>query len=471
MLYAFATPFRAFFPDRGWSAAPKIRPFCSWRQASLVIAFCALITGLFSPCSADVPLNATARAELQQWSNHFWTRVQTGQPAAASTTFTFTDTRLNSPLVAPVRGAVRWLQRLQPAVRYQADNPAMGTVGGVSWNEVRDLMRCGWLASDLSVDPDRAWTHILVAYENGSPEAIEFSGTIIQSVNLYPIPIDPDVGGGDPPPPVAADEAAFLLALVPHAAAISAGIDTSAERMRDALLNRTPYWDEFAASLHHHILHTSTPLPTQVSFLSAAFGDGVLSLTTVCVQAGHAYILIDPLTGQVAGPFHESAPINARSLLAGHPDQYTATDRVEYVGEDGAVMVYVTPIGGPNPYPPPPNGAAYSCFGCIACISAVTASCAVLCAEQPWWDAPGEGFNTCVTKCSMAALGIPLDLLPAIRGDVPFDPGDLSITACNLVCTGCGGRIIAYLRRWSMLSPIGTLQPATGWVGGPSSCQ
>lgn len=470
MLHALVTPFRAFFPDRGLPAAHLLSPPRRWRK--LLATACGIVAGCFVSHSghADVPLDATARSQMQQWSALFWERIQTGQSNQASETFQFTDPRLNSPLVSPVRGAVRWLQRLQPQVRYQPNDPTSGTTGGVAWSEVRDLMQCGWLVSDLSVDPDRAWTHILVAYEAGAAGVLEINGTVVQSVNLFPTPVEPDFGAGDPPPPVAADEAAFLLALIPHAAAITSGMDTGPSRARDSMLGRMPYWDEFALQMHNHVLHSPTMLPTQVSRVEAAFGDGVLSLMMICVQAGHAYVLIDPLTGQVSGPFHERAPINARPLLAAHSDHYSNTDRVEYVGEDGAVAVYITPIGGTNPYPSPPQGSIFTCYGCIACISAATASCAVLCTEQSWWDTPGEGFGTCMTKCAMSVLGIPMELLPAIRGDEPFDPAGLSLAVCDAVCTGCGSHIIRYLRGWSTLTPVGNLQPAPGWVGGPSAC-
>ncbi len=421
--------------------------------------------------AADITPDADTRAQLRQWSDLYWQRVQSGQPAPAASTFTFTDTRFNSPLVSPVRGAIRSLQRLSPAVRYTPDNPTLGTTGGIAWSEIRDLMRCGWLASDMVADPDRAWNHILIAYQEGSPESLEFAGTLVQSTTLIPIPADPDPGNPGQVPPVDAAEAALLTSLVPHAAAIAANIDTSSSRVRDALVGGTPYWDEFALALHAHIRNIPTSLPTRVSYVESAFGDGVLSLVTVCVQVGHAYALFDPLTGQMTSPAHEAAPVNARSLLAAHATHYSSTDRVEYIGENGAVMVYVTPIGTSDPNTVATGGSVISCYACIACITAATSSCAILCAEQPWWDTPGEGFGNCMGKCALSVLGLPLELWPAIRDGEEIDPGQITVASCQLICTGCHGPIIRHLRRWSFLPTKGIVQPAPGWVGGISNCQ
>lgn len=293
-------------------------------------------------------------------------------------------------------------------------------------------MRCGWLASDMLVDPDRAWNHILVAYQEGDPESLEFSGSIVQSTTLNPTPIEPDPGNGVVPPAVDPADAAYLTALIPHA--------------------------------------TATPLPTRVSFVEAAFGDGVLALMTVCVQVGHAYALFDPLTGQMAGPFHELAPLNARPILSAHTTYYASTDRVEYIGEDGAVMVYITPIGGNLPYPAPHNASSVSCYACIACITALTSSCALLCAEQPWWDTPGEGFANCVGKCTLSVIGVPISLWPAIRDGEPVDPGELTISVCQVVCTGCGSQILRHIRRLVVMPSRGNIQPVAGWNGGVSHC-
>lgn len=439
------------------------------RGVASAILFVLVLAG-GGPAKGDVVADARTRQELQTWSNHYWAKVQSGQPTNGAATFEFTDARFNSPLVSPVRGAVRWLQRLTPAVRFEADNAVDGKTGGVSWNEIRDLMRCGWMASDLSIDPDRAWTHILVAYESGSPEALEFNGTVVQSKNLFPVPVELDPGNGPAHPPVTALEAAYLNSLVPHAAAISAGIDKGVQRMRDGLLGRMPYWDEFALSMHDHVLRSVPGLPTKVSQIEAAFGNGVFALTMTCVQVGQAYALFDPLTGQMAGPFHVAEPLNGRALLAAHPTHYAANDTVEYVGENGAVMMFVRPIGGPNPFPAPANGVSVSCYGCILCITAVTASCAVLCGDQPWWDTPGEGFGMCMAKCSLAALGMPLDLIEVIRGRQPFDPAQITMTVCDGLCIGCAGEVVEHLRRWLMLPTRGILQPPAQWMGGVSAC-
>jgi hypothetical protein len=459
----FVAPFRAFLPDR----RDALARFSVFHIALLASVF---LTMFSRPVAADIVANAATRAELRQWSDLYWQRIQTGQPASNASTFTFTDSRFNSPLVSPVRGAIRSLQRLAPAVRYTPDNPTLGTTGGISWTEIRDYMRCGWLASDMVVDPDRAWTHILVAYQEGNPESLEFEGTIVQSTTLTPTPVEPDPGIGGTIPAVDAAESAYLTALIPHAAAIAANINSSSSRVRDSLTGATPYWDEFAAALHAHIRATPTALPTRVSFVEAAFGDGVLSLMTVCVQAGHAYALFDPLTGQMTSPFHELAAVNARSLLSTYTTHYTSTDRVEYIGEDGAVMVYLTPIGGTLPYPAPPNAVGVNCFACIACITALTASCSLLCAEQPWWDTPGEGFTNCVGKCTLSVLGIPLSLWPAIRDGGPIDPGALTISVCQVACTGCGSQIILHIRRWLIYTSKGNIQPAPGWNGSISNC-
>lgn len=413
-----------------------------FRIGEMLLAFCAGQRPFFSPArssACSVPSSAPTSSPTPPPAPNsasgpifIGTASKLAKPLPTPPHFSFTDARFNSPLVSPVRGAIRALQRLSPAVRYTPDNPTLGTTGGIAWTEIRDYMRCGWLASDMLVDPDRAWNHILVAYQEGDPESLEFSGSIVQSTTLNPTPIEPDPGNGVVPPAVDPADAAYLTALIPHA--------------------------------------TATPLPTRVSFVEAAFGDGVLALMTVCVQVGHAYALFDPLTGQMAGPFHELAPLNARPILSAHTTYYASTDRVEYIGEDGAVMVYITPIGGNLPYPAPHNASSVSCYACIACITALTSSCALLCAEQPWWDTPGEGFANCVGKCTLSVIGVPISLWPAIRDGEPVDPGELTISVCQVVCTGCGSQILRHIRRLVVMPSRGNIQPVAGWNGGVSHC-
>lgn len=74
-----ASPLRAFFPDRG-DALGLLR----WPKALLLT--CTLLSVFSSIVRADIVPDATTRAELRQWSDLYWHRVQTGQAAANSST-------------------------------------------------------------------------------------------------------------------------------------------------------------------------------------------------------------------------------------------------------------------------------------------------------------------------------------------------------------------------------------------------
>lgn len=431
-----------------------------------------------SAAAASVPTNQTTQSELRKWSEYYWFEADTGQPKAGAAQFRFTDARYNTPLVSPVRGAVRSLQRLKPAVRFETNDPQRRTIGGIPWMDVRKLMLNGEIETDMAADFDTAATHIFLVLQNetlnpdGSDMGLDETelsiiGTSVKTKNFSPAPVlppAPDQEEGDTYVP-APDEASFFANLAGIARNISGGMDVSASRASDLILGREPYYEEFGFALHRQVLRSGTTMPTQVSLVEANFGRGVFSLVLTCVQAGQAYALFDPLTGNMAGPFHVSMHLNARQLVSSYPNYYAPGDPLEYVWEDGAVVAGIRAIGDsdtlPSPVtlPPDVDPMHWSCLGCIACVAAVTASCGVLCVDQPYWDTPGEGFGKCMAKCAATALGMPLSISNMILGTTTpvSEEAILAMTACDIACAGCSGHVAKYLRKWAM-GPIRAIQ-------------
>lgn len=102
--------------------------------------FCVLMTltgavsqlGLARHASGDVPIDSTTRIELQQWSQLYWTYVETGQPGDNAAQFRFADSRFNTPLLSPVRGAIRSLQKLRPQLRTAPNDGSLGSAGAAA---------------------------------------------------------------------------------------------------------------------------------------------------------------------------------------------------------------------------------------------------------------------------------------------------------------------------------------------------
>lgn len=239
--------------------------------------------------------------------------------------------------------------------------------------------------------------------------------------------------------------------------------------MLDPALGRRTYSEEFGTALHTTVLHSGTSLPTQVSFVQVAFGDGVFALTLTCVQAGHAYAIFDSLTVAMAGPFPDSQPLDARHILESHAPYYAIDDLVEYVDENGVATTGVVPIG-QSEFPENSQFApSIGCYGCILCVVAVTASCGILCGADPSWDTPGEGFGMCMVKCSLHALGMPLTMLGIVQGKQEITGAGVAMTVCDIACASCGREVLQWLRKW-LTGPVygGYLRPQPAWHPRPN---
>ncbi len=189
-----------------------------------------------SVAAASVPTNQATQSELRKWSEYYWFESDTGQPKAGAAQFRFTDARYNSPLVSPVRGAVRSLQRLKPAVRFEVNDPQRGTIGGIPWVDVRKLMLNGEIETDMAADVDTAATHIFLVLQNDTlnPDGSDMGlgetelsiiGTSVKTKNFSPTPVlppAPDQEDGDTYVP-APDDASFFANLAGIARNISGG--------------------------------------------------------------------------------------------------------------------------------------------------------------------------------------------------------------------------------------------------------
>jgi hypothetical protein len=416
---------------------------------------------------ADVPIDATAMAELRVWSQMYWHQVATGTSAPGAAEFRFTDPRLNTPFTMPVRGSIRALQALsgQESLDLGAGPQDEVQTGGVSWDALHDYMVCGKIATDFQTDPAGTWKH----WEDITTQGAiwNLNGSVLESIGLKPEPrsIPKDIAQPD----VEDAETRYAIEqLRPAALLIAAGQDRSPARVTDALTGATTFYEEFAMQLHEVVLSLQVSVPTQESYVQVAWGKNMLATVMVCVQIGHSYVLIDSMNGQLIGPFTEGSFYDATPLLALHAGLYEEGDPVEYIDEEGRTVRGPVPIGGS--YPTSPMAVSVSCWGCIACMTAVTASCSILCYDQPWWDTPGEGWGMCMGKCYLAALGMPLELIDVIRGNQQINPGTLTMTVCESMCGGCGRQVWSWLKKKIVGPTRGYLKPPPGWRPRSSVC-
>jgi hypothetical protein len=428
--------------------AIRVAKSAIWIMA-LAMSFSAFV---HSSAKADVlPADGQALAELKAFSQMMWSAVDSGRVPEESTAFLFSDSRFNSPLFSPVRGAVRSLQSLDPSKRAHIDDPASMSIGGIQWNAVRDLMTNGRIETNFSQDPSTALLHLQAIFGTTSPSSWTIDGDRLVSVGMKPIPI----AATGLAQPLAVDVPTrtleLLAAIAQRASSLRSELGQVSPRQHlDSLIRwEDRYFEVFASSLHPAVSQIASSSPLQMSFVEAAFGVGDCSLVLILIQLDRHYVLIDPILGNTLGPFNEGTPFDATPLLLLHAPNFLPGDIVEYVFESGAVVTGPSPIGFPESSDP--NGIAIGCVACLACVVAVTSSCSILCLTDNSWDTPGEGFVACMGKCGLHSLGMPLELIGVLNGTQELSPGNITMTACASACgQACTRSIFKYLKKWAM---------------------
>jgi hypothetical protein len=261
----------------------------------------------------DTP-NSTQYLEIKSWGLKYVAFNQTGVPASGAATFTFSTPAMNSPLFSPLR-AVNSVVGLATGMG-ECDTEDVKTFDGALTESAAMYLADGEVATSLD-DTNATLAHLEAAVASSAQLGVE--GNQLVSVGLTPA----------------------LTTTSPGAAQYGVGA-TSTMTWLAELSNNAPVWaaSRNFANEHRKVL---TGTPTEVS----VFGDSVrswvaskgLDITVYEARANFGrygslpifvgsfisvdevgYVLIDPINGNVDGPFDMASPINPTALLNSHSE-------------------------------------------------------------------------------------------------------------------------------------------------------
>lgn len=307
------------------------------------------------------PENALG-ARVSEWVGVYWSRVDAaGTPAAGAGAATFAGLVPNADLFNPAR-AVRWtLEDLKVLSAGDCDGmenwAATGLDGTVGTPQAavvaafRDAMQLGKFSTGISTNPEGTLEHavLILAAPPGEGVVAYQAGDELVSLNL---PLKTASG--------LAYAAALELNVSPESQLVLATMIASSQGWATATADRAVEAASLVTGAQSKADRFTEIVGTYLTLagvqgraatkLHAHFGRfGQLPLVQANLR--DCMVLIDPLNGNIAGPFKLDSALDARGLLGLYPDAYVAGSAVRYSGSGGCGR---TIAGGWRSSPPCP---------------------------------------------------------------------------------------------------------------------
>ncbi|MFN7021202.1 MAG: hypothetical protein ACK4WH_07740 [Phycisphaerales bacterium] len=313
-----------------------------------------------SPFYGEV--DETLRGELAQWSTHYWNRVDTGATAKVGE-FAFSNPALNSPLFNPLRGVRPTLEQVKVLTSTDCDGLAALQPG---WGDTtisdafREAMKDWKISTDATTNATGTAVHLalITAAPPGAGTTWTTVGNLVISEKL------PLAGvTGTNAEPTIAGTVSFetqeainkLIVIGPIIAAASAGT-TEAQALITGEESHAAKFERGVRTLLSDGGWEGTTIRIDAEF--GCMG----SLPLVLSAFSDVFVLIDTVTGNLAGPFAPGSVLDARDLLQAHGGAFLSGTTVRYTTPDGCpVAIAATTVPGPLPpsyVPSPPSPSA-----------------------------------------------------------------------------------------------------------------
>lgn len=289
-------------------------------------------------------LDQESAALVRTWYELYWSRLQTGEAHEDAAAFSFPPP-LNSPLFNPARAGHATVARLGLAA---AADP------GETPPAESEFMLHGRLATDIHANAAGTAEHLrLISQSSPGDYTVAIEGTALVTWGLKPVPVENVSPGAQPAAAVSPHTLNAILALVEEAPAFAQAA-TGVEEWQKLITGEASKADNFRFTVEMMMFDW----PVDVVFVEpvdAVFGVyGSLPLTVV--SFADAYVLMDPFTGNVAGPFEPGTPLDASSLLQHHPESYVPGSAISYFDMWGQAIVAPEVLAGTQPgQAEPPN--------------------------------------------------------------------------------------------------------------------
>jgi hypothetical protein len=304
-------------------------------------------------------LNATQATEAAAWSQSYAELLALNEIPVEAENFAFTTAAMNGPLFSLRHSAAR----TTAAATGLAVDPCLIVLGNVvSYESQSTLDVIAYLAStqvstDMLADPAATIAHIDAIASSTVPVEIEINGSLLVSNGLSAVAVsgEPVIAWTVLVSARTAGDIAALSVLAPQIIGNlnAAGHDGSNQAWAE--LNAVPLSaDLLRAELEEQLPGVLDPASeARVGRADAVFGVyGRLAL--IVVEFDDGVVLVDSITGNIAGPFDPAGPWSASDLLEDHPQAYTVGQAHEIIDADACVLAKWRPTPPPGTIIPLP---------------------------------------------------------------------------------------------------------------------
>jgi hypothetical protein len=288
-------------------------------------------------------LTATQATEAASWSQSYAHLLSTNEVPVEADGFTFTTAAMNGPLFSLRHSAAR----TTALATGLAVDPCLIVLGNVvSYENQSSLDVIAYLAStqvstDMLADPAATIAHIDAIASADEPVIVQINGSLLVSNGLGAIAVagEPVIAWTVPVSARTSGDIAALSVLVPQIIGSLAAAGHDGSNQAWAELNALPLAaDYLRAELEEQLSGVLDPASeARVGRADAAFGVyGRLAL--IVVEFDDGVVLIDSITGNIAGPFDPDGPWSASDLLEDHPQAYTVGQAHEIIDAEACAL-------------------------------------------------------------------------------------------------------------------------------------
>ncbi len=386
-----------------------------------VLAGTAMTTTTASALTPDPvfggTLTAAQQAEMMQWGQTYWNRLE-GVPTAANTTFTFSTTAMNSPLFNPFYGPRQTLVNLGliadgDCMKQLAEYPGTDAASAAKRQAIKDALVNFKFKTDPVTDPTGTTTHVIKILDASTVAGLV---TYTEDGKLVSekLPLDIIVAAGADPQlagAISADTINAINAIVvtaPGFAANQSGL-TEAQKLLSGGVGRA---DQVRTSIKQVLVSLGKgDAPVErFDMLFGVYG----SLPLVVVGFEDCKIVVDAVNGSVHPPIAHGSTFDSTTLLQQHG--VPASGGVVLVSAQGCIAATgpnVPPLTFPRPpalpctpqAPATPTAAPGNptAWACTNVTMAGGSSC--VCTRTYMYDNPGPPLVAFPVVQSCAAAG------------------------------------------------------------------
>lgn len=281
-------------------------------------------------------LTSTQKADVQMWASLVFHRLEVGLPVPAND-FAFAG-EMSSGLFNPLRSmrtTLESVKAIDAALCDQLTTPQTSDPAALAARSVfKEALVNGRIITSTTDNASGTIVHaqLIFAAPVSVGVTVSISGDSLTSVNLPAGEITAAVPG-----PVLnsvlSPRSQQIIATMVTSGPVWAASAGSVSEWKKAITGEASRGDRFAAAVRQFLSnHDDGTLSVQS--LKALFGvNGELPI--VAVHLGDAYVLLDALSGNLAGPFAPASALNASPLLANYPGAYSQGSGVRFITDQG----------------------------------------------------------------------------------------------------------------------------------------